>query len=159
MQAYPDSAGCLEKSHVDAWREGELRVDGGEQNPARLMVEEYSEGVSLEVRRGCTFAVRRAPDDKTHMYYLVKALSQSKQVGWQGARDDYEASHGPGAWVISGRYYEWKDEVERDDYILDTTKKCLVPSEAVIASDVRLVRRGDGFDISDREHERILALV
>ena len=84
------------------------------------------------MRRGSTFAVRRAPGDNAHMYYLVKALSASKQLGWEGATDDYGVVHGPEAWVISGRYYEWKDELERDEYTLDTTKKCLVPSEAVV---------------------------
>lgn len=156
----PSSEGCLESLRVDAWRDVVLRLEGGEQgNPAQLLVDTYGLGLSLEVRRGSTFAVRRAPGDNAHLYYLVKALSTSKQVGWEGATDDYGVVHGSEAWVISGRYYEWKDELERDGYTLDTTRKCLVPSEAVVCSDVCLIRRGGAYHISDREHQRLLALV
>ncbi|KAK3283296.1 hypothetical protein CYMTET_8999 [Cymbomonas tetramitiformis] len=155
----PDSSRCLEKSHVDSWREVELRAaSGAEARQVRMMVERYATEVSLEVRRGSVFAVR-VEGDAAHSYYLVKALASSMQVDCEMQEDDYGVTHGPGSWVISGRYFEWKDEGERDAYVLDTSKKCLIPCEAVIATEVPLIRQGAEYFISDRTHQRLLALV
>ena len=160
VQAVPDSAGCLERSHVDAWREVDLRpATHADAVRIRSMVENYAAGVSVAVRRGFIMAVKKDPGDRTHAYYLVKALSAVTEVGTRGRRDDYGQIFAPGDPVISGRYFEWSDPVVRDDYILDTSKKCLIPCEAVLATDVRLCKRGDAYLMPAREHERLLALL
>ncbi|KAK3238091.1 hypothetical protein CYMTET_51873 [Cymbomonas tetramitiformis] len=123
------------------------------------MVEEYAAGVSVAVRRGSIMAVKKDPTDASHAYYLVKALSGVTEVGGRIRRDDYRQTFAPGDSVISGRYFEWTDPNVRDTYTLDTSKKCLIPCEAVLACDVRLVKRGDVHMLPLREHQRLLALL
>ena len=160
VQAVPDSAGCLERSHVDAWREVDLRpATHADAVRIRSMVKTYAAGVSVAVRRGFIMAVKKDPGDETHAYYLVKALSAVTEVGTGGRRDDYGQIFAPGDPVISGRYFEWSDPLVRDDYIIDTSKKCLIPCEAVLATDVRLCKRGNAYLMPAREHERLLALL
>jgi len=156
----PGSDGCLERSHVDAWRDVELRpATGADAVRIRNMVEEYAAGVSVAVRRGAIMAVKKDPADSSHAYYLVKALSAVTEVGGRARRDDYGQTFAPGDSVISGRYFEWADQNVRDAYSLDTSKKCIIPCEAVLACDVRLHKRGDRYQIPPREHERLFALL
>ncbi|KAK3242956.1 hypothetical protein CYMTET_47384 [Cymbomonas tetramitiformis] len=160
VSSMPTSENCLESSHVDLWREVELTpATGADAARVRELVEEYASDVSVAVRRGCIIAVHRDPADRTHAYYLVKALSAVTEVGPRGRRDDYGQYFAPGEFVVSGRYFEWEDADVRDDYILDTSKKCLISCEAVRATDVRLVKRGDVYKMPAAEHERVLSLL
>ncbi|KAK3273400.1 hypothetical protein CYMTET_18364 [Cymbomonas tetramitiformis] len=145
---------------VDHNADVELRpATGAAAVRIRGMVEEYAAGVSVAVRRGSIMAVKKDPTDASHAYYLVKALSGVTEVGGRIRRDDYRQTFAPGDSVISGRYFEWADPNVRDTYTLDTSKKCLIPCEAVLACDVRLVKRGDVHMLPLREHQRLLALL
>ncbi|KAK3263433.1 hypothetical protein CYMTET_27761 [Cymbomonas tetramitiformis] len=136
VSSMPTSENCLESSHVDLWREVELTpATGADAARVRELVEEYASDVSVAVRRGCIIAVHRDPADRTHAYYLVKALSAVTEVGPRGRRDDYWQYFAPGEFLVSGRYFEWEDADVRDDYILDTSKKCLISCEDVRATD------------------------
>ena len=75
---------------MDLWREVELTpATGADAARVRDLAEEYASDVSVAVRRGCIIADHRDPADRTHAYYLVKALSAVMEVGPRGRRDDY----------------------------------------------------------------------